>query len=95
MDFKISITIRTQCKIPSNINNTFRILLFSIEHRTGTFKLVTYGLYNLWTFLMYGNVTITGDNIFRVVNITIHFSKQDEPEPLCYQDKLMLEEVIS
>lgn len=35
-----------------------------------------------------------GDNIIRVVNITIHFSKKDiHPEPLCYQDKLMLEEV--
>lgn len=34
-----------------------------------------------------------GDNVIRVVNITIHFSKKDvQPEPLCYQDKLMLEE---
>lgn len=36
---------------------------------------------------------IAGDNVIRVVNITIHFSKKDEPEPICYQDKLMLEEV--
>lgn len=37
---------------------------------------------------------ITGNNVIRVVNITIHFSKKDvKPEPLCYQDKLMLEEV--
>ncbi|VVC44844.1 Hypothetical protein CINCED_3A022496 [Cinara cedri] len=36
-----------------------------------------------------------GDNIIRVVNITIHFSKNVEPEPLCYQDKLMLEERYS
>ncbi|XP_050521969.1 uncharacterized protein LOC126894765 [Daktulosphaira vitifoliae] len=34
-----------------------------------------------------------GDDVIRVVNITIHFSKKDVyPEPLCYQDKLMLEE---
>ncbi|XP_050424070.1 uncharacterized protein LOC126835486 [Adelges cooleyi] len=34
-----------------------------------------------------------GDDVIRVVNITIHFSKKDvHPEPLCYQDKLMLEE---